>query len=611
VAAAVPVVATTTSRFERGVVNGLARRGFLGRARAVALALSVALVGSLSGCQSCRNASTQQQKPVALVRVPLPSAALGELSVPDPPRLWATLRDLSGGRFIAANLEMQIADSLGLPALAAGLVLIQPPIRGVLLPQQSSPDLAGAGLVWAVRVKSGAELETLLTKGSQATFSSERLPSGETLLNAKQPVTGYPLPAQQLAVLDNHLLVAPNRALLQVASRYLTQPALPSAAGAAAAGMSPAPLIELTFNQRGIQHGLSEPLRKAWQAQSANLALLLDQQTAAKGRPADYADPANVLKVIEQLAQQSLEVATGLSRVVIRLDEQPGGLQPGGLGLNVAIEASPNSAAQQWLSGLSGGESPPWAQLSQQTRLLVSHAIANEPDSGKGVAQRLAGVFAERLSAADLDRIEKTFTTLGNGLGASCTWGWLEVGEGGAVFLVTRVRDGAAFKQGLKSLLELRTVPAFQKIAAELLDSARLTPVKIDIAGDAVEGYRLQGGAAAASLGAAVAGTGVLWAVHGELGYAVLGPASEAALRELLIPAQTLGDQAELQPILGPDQKVPSTALLSYGNAPGFGGVVAFGSLAATKTGAELRLQVNRAMIQSTLPWLTLLLASP
>lgn len=600
-AAAVPVVVTTTSRFEPLVRAQSARRGGSsrapGRARswAVALALSGVAIGSLSGCQSCHRTSTEQHKPIAVERVPLPSAALGELSMPDPPRLWATLRDLSGGRVIAANLEMQIAEALGLPPLAAGLVLIQPPIRGVLLPEPATTSLGSIGLVWAVRVKSGVELETLLTKGSQATFSSERLPSGETLLNPKQPTAG-----QQLAVVGNHLIVAPTPQQLQSASRYLTQ-FNPAAANSNAAQSAAAPLIELTFNQRGLQQGLSEPLRQAWQTQSANLALLLDQQTAAKGRPADYADPANVLKVTRKLIDESLEFVTGLSHVAIRLNEQQGELA-----VNVALEASPNSAARQWLSSLSQGESPPWAQLSQQARLLVSHALSTEPDLGKRVALRLASLFAERLMPVDLVRIEKAFTTLGNGLGPSCTWGWLKVDKGGAVFLVTRVREGLAFKQGLKSVLELNTVPALHKIATELLDGARLTPVKIDLAGDAVEGYRLQGGA-----NAAVSGMGMLWAVHGELGYVVLGPASEVALRDLLIPAQTLGDQAELQAILGPGQAVPSTALLSYGNAPGFGGVVAFGSIGATKTGAELRLQVNRAMIQSTVPWLILLLASP
>jgi hypothetical protein len=512
--------------------------------------------------------------------------------------LWAALRELTGGQFIAANLEMQLAEQWGLPPLAASAFVVQSPIRGMVLQDAGKPS---PNLVWAVRLKSGAELETLLTKGSQATFTSERLPSGETLLNPKQPAV-----SRQLAVLGNALLVAPSREPLLLASRYLTQ-----TFAASSSRTGPAPYFEVTFNQRGLQ-GLSEPLRQAWQTQRANLALLLDQQMTAKGRPADYADPANVLQLIGQQMQETLDVVAGLSRVAIRLNEQQGNLV-----LEMTLEATGSGATQKWLSGFAQSQSPPWAQLSHQARALLSHSFTASPDFGKRVAQQLAGVFAERLTAADLERIEKAFTALGNGLGSSCTWGWLKVGENGAVFLVTRVRDGASFKEGLKGVLELNTVPALSKITAELLDGARLTPVKIDIAGDAVEGYRWQRAASSrARLGAAALGMGamessVLWAVHGELGYLVVGPASEVALRDLLMPAQTLGDQAELQPILGQGHTVPSTAVLGYGNAPGAGGVVAFGSITATKAGAELRLQVNRAMIQSALPWLGLLLIAP
>ncbi len=102
----------------------------------------------------------------------------------------------------------------------------------------------------------------------------------------------------------------------------------------------------------------------------------------------------------------------------------------------------------------------------------------------------------------------------------------------------------------------------------------------------------------------------MLWAVHGDLGYVVLGPASEQALQELLVPTQTLGDQPELRAILG-QGPLPATTLLIYGNSPGPTGVLAFGSIASTAAGATLRLQVNSAMIQSALPWLSVPLLFP
>jgi hypothetical protein len=572
-------------------------------ARAAVLVLSllgfgVLGVSSLSGCNSCQR---NEQQPVKAIvqRVQLPAAALAEITVPEPSRLWTAMRELTGGRFIAANLEMQLAESLGLSPLAAGAFVIQSPIRGVLLQDEASPS---PSLVWAVRLKSGAELETLLTKGSQAVFTSQRLPSGETLLIAKQPPAEH-----QLAVVGNALLVAPNRELLLLASRYLTQ-SFPQVSSAA----KPAPYLEVTLDQRGLQR-LSEPLRQAWQAQRASLALLLDQQTAAQGRPADYADPASVLRLLGQQVQETLDLVGGLSGVRIRLNQR----QDHWI-LEMTLDAPANSAAQKWFAGFTPGQLPPWAQLSNRSRLLVSHALSAEPELGKSVARHFADLFAERLTPADLLRIEKAFTVLGNGLGTSCTWGWLEEGEGGALFLVSRVRDATSFKQGLKGMFELHTVPALRKIASELLDGAQLAPVELEIGGDAVEGYQwprasVSGAASAGSgsTGSAPARPGVLWAVHGELGYVVWGPDSVAALRELLMPTQTLADQAELQSILGRGHTVRNMALLSYGNSPGVGGVVAFGSIAANQSGAELRLQVNRAMIQSALPWGALMLMSP
>lgn len=552
--------------------------------RAAALVLSVLWVSSLSGCHSCQQESPEQraQQPVA-ARVPLPPTALGEWSVPEPARLWASLRELTAGRFIAANLEMQIAESLGLSPLAAGQLVIQSPIRGLLLQEPGT-----AALVWAVRLKSGAELETLLTKGSQATFTAHKLPSGETLLSPKEGAA-----TRQLAVLGNHLIIASNRDQVALASRYLTQsfPAEP------AVGSGVKPYVTLEFNQRGLQQGLSEPLRQAWQAQRASLALLLDQQTAARGRPADYADPSNVLNMISSQVQEALDVVSGLKRAALQLSEQQGGVA-----LSVTLEVEPNSAAQKRFAGLSPGQALPWAGLSSKVRVLVSHSIALEAE-GFGMARSLQGLFAERLSAADLARIEKAFTTLGAALGPNCNWGWIEAGNTGALFLVTRVRDAAAFKQGLAATLELHTVPVLRKLATDYLDGARLTPVKHNIAGDAVEGYQLVGGSASSS-------TQVLWAVHGDLGYVVLGPASEQALQELLIPTQTLGDQPELRTMLG-QGTLPAASLLIYGNSPGPTGVMGFAAITSTATGAALRLQVNSAMIQSALPWLSVPMMFP
>lgn len=574
--------------------------------RAAVLALSLLGVGSLSGCRGCQR--NEQQPAKAIVqRVPLPATALAEITVPEPSRVWTALRDLTGGRFIAANLEMQLAETLELSPLAAGAFVVQSPIRGVILQNQSTTSPT---LVWSVRLKGGAELETLLTKGSQAAFTSQRLPSGETLLNPKQPSV-----TRQLAVLGNVLIVAPSREPLLVASHYLTQ-SFPQASANAAA---PAPYVEVTFKQRGLRE-LSEPLRQAWQAQRANLALLLDQQTAAKGRPADYADPASVLQLIGQQVQETLDLVGGLSGVAVRLNEQQGTLV-----LEMALEATANSSAQKWLAGFTQGQPPPWAQLSNKSRVVLSHTIGaaeGQPEQeatwGSSIAQRLAGLLGERVSSEDLARIEKAFTTLRGGLGTSCTWGWLQVDgvegggaeQSGALFLVTRVRDAAAFKLGLANVLELHSVPALRNIATNLLDGARLSPLKLGVAGDAVEGYQVLRTTPEAQ------NTRVLWTVHGELGYLVVGPAAESALRELLIPSQTLGDQPELQSVLGQApsgqrRAVPSTALLGYGNAPGLSGVVVFGSIASTKTGAEVRLQLNRAVIQSALPWLGLLLVSP
>lgn len=552
--------------------------------RAAALALSVLSSSSLSGCHSCQRESPERQAQQPIVaRVPLPPTALGEWSVPDPARLWAALRELTGGRFIAANLEMQIAESLGLSPLAAGQIVVQSPIRGLLLQEQGE-----ASLVWAVRLKSSAELETLLTKGSQATFTAHKLPSGETLLSPKEGTS-----TRQLAVLGSHLIVAFRRDQVPLASRYLTQsfPAEP------AVGSGVKPYVTLEFNQRGLQQGLGEPLRQAWQAQRANLALLLDQQTAARGRPADYADPSNVLNMISTQVQETLDVVSGLERVVIQLNGQQGGVA-----LSVTLEAKPNGAAQKWFAGLSPGPALSWSGLSSKVRVLASHSIALEAE-GQGMAQRLQDLFSERLAAADLARIKKAFTTLSAGLGVHCNWGWISTGDTGALFLVTQVRDAAAFKQGLAATLELHTVPVLRTLATDYLNGARFTPVKHNIAGDAVEGYRLVGGSASSS-------TQVLWAVHGDLGYVVLGPASEQALQELLVPTQTLGDQPELRAILG-QGPLPATTLLIYGNSPGPTGVLGFASITSTAAGAALRLQVNSAMIQSALPWLSVPLLFP
>jgi hypothetical protein len=422
---------------------------------------------------------------------------------------------------------------------------------------------------------------------------------------------------RQLAVLGNVLLVAPSREPLLLASRYLAQ-TFPQASVNAAA---PAPYVELSFKQRGLQE-LSEPLRQAWQAQRTNLALLLDQQTAAKGRPADYADPASVLELIGQQVQQALDIVGGLSGVSVRLNEQQGMLV-----LEMALEAAANSSTQKWLAGFTQGQPLPWAHLSSKARVVLSHTLGaaegppeQEATWGSSIARRLAGLLGDRVSSEDLARIEKAFTTLGGGLGASCTWGWLQVDgvEGGgtepsgALFLVTRVRDATKFKLGLANVLELHNVPALRNIATNLLDGARLSPLKLDVAGDAVEGYQVLRATPAAQ------NTRVLWTVHGELGYLVVGPAAESALRELLLPRQTLGEQPELQSVLGQAtatagqrRAMPGAALLGYGNAPGLSGVVVFGSIASTKTGAQVRLQVNRAVIQSALPWLGLLLVSP
>jgi hypothetical protein len=599
--------------------------------RALCIAVLVLLCGSTAGCRSCH----QEREPSAAAigsaiqpaALPMPSDALGEVIIPSPDRLWALWNaDVAG---TASNLELQLADVLGLPPLSAGQLNVKAPIRGLLVQEQDEP-----GLILAIALHSGAELTTSLVNGSQAPFAAQRLPTGETVLERK----GAPA-ALQLAVLENCLLVSRGQGARPhpEANRYLSQAALsppsmvaqpsvvqPSAGLPPNAGASNAEQLyaQITLNKLGLTRIVIEPLKKSWEQQRATWGKALNEQLAIQGRPADYADPERALAGVTQAMQELIELTGSLNQTVLRVSERQGWLK-----LSLQFDGEPGGSADRWFSSLRSPAQAPWPLLSSQTNLVFSHlSSSGQPSNGQpndgqpSFAQRMSQwtsqLFAGHINATETQRIEQALSLLGQSTGEPYQWGWLGIEDDGALFWSSQVADPAAFQRGIEAVVALADIPALQRPSSPWFGELRSKPIRVPLPelGLEARGFELRVKAPAGqpATGSAVrAPSALLWAIKDGVGYVTVGSASQAALRELLAPAQRLNQLEALTPLLEPQKAPASFTLLFHKEEPKQGNSAALLSLARSPKGANLELRVNRGMVQSTRSWLHLLYGLP
>jgi hypothetical protein len=326
-----------------------------------------------------------------------------------------------------------LATVLGLPAQAAGALLLDRPLVGAAVLREGSASLSFVG---ACRVKSGAELAQVL--------AGRAAPPG----------------APALGVVDDWLVVADEPKALSSVGPYVAR----------TLGARPVPSEALTIEAResALRGAASASLRAQWTASRAALSALAVQARASEGRPADYGDPAAILLAADERVATLLGVLESSQRLTLALTLVDSGLAPG-----LELEPSLGGAAEAATLALPSGDFTPllalprdtvagvlWRTNEAELNALATEAGATEPDAGA------SNPFWAGLPAKEAAPLKRALAEAAKGFGTSFAFGLL---PDKTFALTSALRDPAAFERAAPGLTRALRLPPVREPLGTLL----------------------------------------------------------------------------------------------------------------------------------------------
>lgn len=393
---------------------------------------------------SCKREPAPAPTPVASAdRTPpaAPAGHLGDLTILHPNQTWRELRPLAGraGELLPLNYPLLVTSLLGLSPLTADSIEGESPALGCLVKREGREP----SLVLGLRVTHAGELKAKLTTGDAPPFRAEPADArGLSLLAPSSKGTRD----VALGLIDEYLLISRDLEALQAAGPYVAR--------TLAKKPLPSEPITLVVPKAALSGPLLASLRNAWQARRAALEAAERTAREARGRPADFGDPAAILlaadaametafSILESADGARISLAPSADRATVRLEITP----------------TPGGAAAAMHAGMSVGDVAPLGELPASTAgALLLRGEPGDPDAGQG-ADGFLRMLGTRVGAAESRRIQA----------ATSDW---ELARGGtslyAAFAAPapslgfwfELRDEARFRKSAKSVLELLALPS-------------------------------------------------------------------------------------------------------------------------------------------------------
>lgn len=486
------------------------RLSFIG----LVVALAVASVGCRSKEAPAPAAST------TLAEAPAPAALLAELSLGNPKETWQRLRLLGGdaAQALPSSLPVLLATSLSFPPAAAGSLDESLPMVGAALSREgvSEPDL-----VLGMHVTSGAELVASLTLGDGAKF--RRVELAPRLVRLVAAPGGQEFNGA-LGVSGNYLLVATRVEALKDAGRFVAEGVSKRAASE--------PGLSLRTNERVLKGSLSRVLREGWQARRAALVAGAAQQQQAKGRAADFADPAVILGGVDNTIEAFLGVVESSRQLDIWLVPESDRLRA-----ELSLVPGPEGAASLLASEIVTGPIAPLLQLPHGTSAALLLRGDAEPKAGApGLAESITRLFGERLSTEQAATLTRALEALAQSHRGATVVGLLG-GPAPALLVTCEVSDPIAFSTALAGVLRLVELGPVNSWLAGTTGkpSLELAKSKVDNRGQAQLRFKRQRASAVLPLPPSLT---VTWEAKDGIGYVVVAPSGSANLAPFSEPVR-------------------------------------------------------------------------
>jgi hypothetical protein len=357
-----------------------------------------------------------------------PAGLVAELTVPDPRRLWASLRKLGGSRaeHFTSNFELAFFFAFGLPPRIAGYVRPDTPVVGVVL---AAPG-QDATLVIGVRTVRGAELVQALTRADGG-YRAERDGSLELFVG--------PPDEPPLGIVDDWLVTSRDAKSLRAAAAYLAR----------TLGPRRAPDAPLTLSvSRGALGGiLTQTVKERWASLKTALDAQAREMQKERGRPADFAEPDAVLALGDGAARSLVELLSSSERLTLVLRPEEDRLE-----LVMTLTPRPGGELARSLAALEVGSLEPLLGLPEPVVAVLSRSSdAERAASAENPADALRAVLGPRLSEKDAAPLAGALRSVHRGRGSVTLFGVLA--EGGA-FVKQEVRDPKELERGIRGLLE-------------------------------------------------------------------------------------------------------------------------------------------------------------
>jgi hypothetical protein len=446
--------------------------------------------------------------------VPAPAGLIAELALAHPESTWRSLRELGApaSELLPASFPLLASTLFGLPALGAGSLDQDVPMRGALLLADGKPS----GLL-ALHALDGRELVASLTTGGKPPFRAERdAASGITFLLLATQATAS---GATLAVLDSYLLAGANREIVIAAGPFVAR----------TLSKHPAPQADasLLVEQKALHELLVPALRARWGEYRGTLER--DAQVERKAhadRSADFADPSAVLLGADAVFESFFAMLDSATRVELALTATSAYCA-----LRLSVTPDPTGASKELAESLTGSDAHALLELPDSTLFALGvnrdvHAAQNARDTAGDEWVRVLG---DRLTASDAKLVRGTFADWELGRGSHTAYGLL-AGPSLAGFVSGAVAEPAALERAGHGFLRLLTLPSVRAPLAQFIGTPSVVESKAGAPGLARATVRFAAGAKGSKASEPIE---FVWRIDNARAFAAAGEHAEPALATL------------------------------------------------------------------------------
>jgi hypothetical protein len=390
--------------------------------------LSLALI-STGACESS-GSSSSGAAPTAepMTPVPAPAGLLADILIPSPATTWTKVRSGVGGPTVLmpASLGGLVAALAGLPITVAPEVDEAVPAVGAMMREGKGPLLVTLG----VHVKSGERFVAQLTKGEAARFRV--VVDGTSRVSLLTPKTSPENARVALGVLGNYLLIGQKPADLNALGPYVAR-TLPTHA-------MPKEEVAIEMSEAALQGPMTELAREMRSRGEGAAAALIPLGSMLDGLIGLFGDATHARVTLTFEPQRVHARAT--------ITPKPG-TGPGG----------------KLLAELPIGDVKPLLDLPEPTTLGVMwrESPASRAETAPKQAEALAHILGKDVTADDRAAITAALRAEAEARGEWQAVGIAFNGTGPTAVVRAPVPDADKMKKALKQLVDLASLPSFQK----------------------------------------------------------------------------------------------------------------------------------------------------